>query len=112
MSHMERTMADNRMLTAAGKAKKDEFYTQINDISNELKHYKDHFKGKVVFCNCDDPYESEFFQFFAMKFNSWGLKKLIATCWGGSQISQTEFAFSGKANSLLSLTVRCAVSKI
>jgi len=73
-------MADNRNLNAALKANKDEFYTQIDDISNELKHYRKHFYGKVVFCNCDDPYESNFFKYFALNFNSLGLKKLIATC--------------------------------
>ncbi len=70
-------MADNKALTAANKAKKDEFYTQLGDIANELNHYRDHFKGKTVLCNCDDPYESNFFKFFALKFNAWGLKKLI-----------------------------------
>lgn len=83
-------MAGNKNLSAANKAKKDEFYTQLTDIANELKHYRQHFKGKTVLCNCDDPYESNFFKFFAMKFNSWGLKKLICTCWGGSQVAQME----------------------
>ena len=55
---------NNKALSAAGQAKKDEFYTQIVDIENELRHYKEHFKGKVVFCNCDDPYESNFFKYF------------------------------------------------
>lgn len=53
-------MAKNGNLHAAKKAKQDEFYTQLHDIENELKHYKDHFKGKVIFCNCDDPEESNF----------------------------------------------------
>ncbi len=87
------TMADNKALTAANKAKKDEFYTQLNDIASELKHYREQFRGKTVLCNCDDPWESNFFKFFAMKFNAWGLKKLICTCWGGSRIAQTELAF-------------------
>ena len=69
----------NKTLSAASKAKQDEFYTQLSDIENELKHYKEHFKGKVVFCNCDDPYESNFFKYFAMNFNHLGLKKLIVT---------------------------------
>ena len=72
------------------KAKQDEFYTQIDDISNELKHYRDHFRGKVVFCNCDDPYESNFFKYFALNFNSLGLKKLIATCYDGSPVMGNE----------------------
>ena len=54
-------MAGNSSLRKANKAKQDEFYTQLADIENELKHYKEHFRGKIVFCNCDDPYESNFF---------------------------------------------------
>ena len=72
-------MAGNKDLNKANRAKKDEFYTQLTDIELEMKHYKDHFKGKTVFCNCDDPYESNFFKYFAMNFNYLGLKKLIAT---------------------------------
>lgn len=83
-------MAGNRNLNAALKAKKDEFYTQMDDISNELKHYREHFRGKVVFCNCDDPYESNFFKYFALNFNSLGLKKLIATCYDGSPVMGNE----------------------
>ncbi len=83
-------MAGNRPLHAANKAKKDEFYTQLSDITNELRHYKDHFKGKVVLCNCDDPYESNFFKYFALNFNFLGLKKLICTCWDGSPITGRE----------------------
>ncbi|MDE7413136.1 MAG: adenine-specific methyltransferase EcoRI family protein [Muribaculaceae bacterium] len=79
-------MAGNRSLNAAAKAKQDEFYTQMPDIAQELKHYKRHFKGKVVLCNCDDPFESNFFKFFALNFNAWGLKKLICTCFDGSSI--------------------------
>lgn len=77
---------NNKALSAAGKAKKDEFYTQLVDIENELRHYKEHFKGKVVFCNCDDPYESNFFKYFAINFNHLGLKKLICTCYAGSPV--------------------------
>ncbi len=83
-------MAGNKSLREASKAKKDEFYTQLSDIANELKHYKDHFRDKVVLCNCDDPYESNFFKYFALNFNYFGLKKLICTCWDGSPISNTE----------------------
>jgi len=68
----------NADLTAAKRAKNDEFYTQLPDIENELRHYTKHFKGKTVLCNCDDPYESNFFKYFAMNFNHLGLKKLIA----------------------------------
>ncbi|MBP5724760.1 MAG: adenine-specific methyltransferase EcoRI family protein [Bacteroidales bacterium] len=69
----------NTNLHAAKAAKNDEFYTQLSDIEKELKHYKDFFKGKVVYCNCDDPKESNFFKFFSMNFEAYGLKKLITT---------------------------------
>lgn len=71
--------SSNKNLHKASKAKKDEFYTQLADIENELKHYKDQFRGKVVFCNCDDPKESNFVKYFSMNFENLGLKKLIAT---------------------------------
>ena len=75
-----------RLLAVAKKTKKDEFYTRLEDIEQELKHYKDYFKNKTVFCNCDDPFESNFFKYFALNFNSFGLKKLICTCYAGSPI--------------------------
>jgi len=75
-----------KLLDSAKKSKKDEFYTQLKDIEKELKHYKQQFKNKIVYCNCDDPYESNFFKFFAANFNKLGLKKLIATCYAGSPI--------------------------
>lgn len=71
--------AKNSSLGAARNAKQDEFYTQLSDIENELKHYKKHFKDKVVYLNCDDPRESQFWQYFVMNFKHLGLKKLIAT---------------------------------
>lgn len=71
----------NKNLRKASTAKKDEFYTQLADIENELKHYKDHFRGKTVFCNCDDPRVSNFFHYFSHRFESLGLKKLITTCY-------------------------------
>lgn len=74
-------MPQNRKLTQAKSAKKDEFYTQLSDIENELKHYKDHFKNKVVYCNCDDPRVSNFFHYFSYNFEKLGLKKLITTCY-------------------------------
>ncbi|MBQ7394830.1 MAG: adenine-specific methyltransferase EcoRI family protein [Lentisphaeria bacterium] len=83
-------MAGNSNLQAANKAKKDEFYTQLTDIEKELRHYKNHFRDKTVFCNCDDPFESNFFKYFAMNFNFLGLKKLIATCYDGSPIAGDE----------------------
>ena len=69
----------NVSLSNAKRAKNDEFYTQLSDIENELKHYKSHFAGKVVYCNCDDARKSNFFRFFQKKFNDYGLKKLITT---------------------------------
>jgi len=70
--------ATNKLLQKAKKSKSDEFYTQLSDIESELQHYKDHFKDKVVFCNCDDPRISNFFHYFALNFKELGLKKLIA----------------------------------
>ncbi len=85
----------NKNLNDAAKAKKDEFYTQLEDIERELRHeeYRNFFKGKTILCNCDDPYESEFFKYFAMNFNALSLKKLIVTCYAGSPVAQTELNF-------------------
>ena len=88
-------MARNKDLIAANKAKKDEFYTQLNDIENELRHYRQHFQGKTVLCNCDDPYESNFFRYFALNFNRLGLKKLMATCYSGSPLAGTQLSLFG-----------------
>ncbi|GMO61923.1 MAG: hypothetical protein Ta2A_08280 [Treponemataceae bacterium] len=91
----------NKTLRNAGKAKNDEFYTQLADIERECSHYKEHFKGKTIFCNCDDPYESEFFKYFAMNFNHLGLKKLLASCYSGSPIANTQlslFDFESEEN--------------
>jgi len=71
----------NRNLQEARSSKKDEFYTQLPDIERELKHYKPHFKGKIVYCNCDDPRVSNFFHYFSHNFEKLGLRKLIATCY-------------------------------
>lgn len=72
-------MAKNENLKKAKKAKNDEFYTQLTDIEKELRHYKKHFKGKIVFCNCDDPEYSNFWKYFSLNFEELDLKKLIAT---------------------------------
>ena len=80
----------NKKLNAAKAAKKDEFYTQLSDIERELQHYWRHFSGKTVLCNCDDPYESNFFKYFALRFNQLGLKKLICTCYNGSPMTGNE----------------------
>ena len=89
-------MSDNTNLHRANKQKKDEFYTQLADIENELKHYRKDFRDKVIFCNCDDPYESNFFKYFAMNFNAFGLKKLIATCYSTSPIVYTQLSLFGE----------------
>ena len=83
----------NKNLNAAKTAKKDEFYTQLSDIERELQHYWKHFRGKTVLCNCDDPYESNFFKYFALRFNQLGLKKLICTCYNGSPMQGNELVF-------------------
>jgi len=88
-------VAGNSNLHSSRADKADEFYTQLSLIESELKHYKEHFKGKVVFCNCDDPFESNFFKYFAINFNSLGLKKLIATCYATSPIVYTQLNLFG-----------------
>lgn len=90
----EKTMA-TKLMDNAKRNKADEFYTQLADIEKELKHYKKSFKDKVIFCNCDDPYESNFFKYFAMNFNYLGLKKLIATCYDSSPIAYTQLNLFG-----------------
>ena len=72
-------MAKNNNLHNAKKAKNDEFYTRLEDIEKEMCHYREHFRGKVIYCNCDDPKESNFFKFFSLQFEFLGLKKLIST---------------------------------
>lgn len=85
-------MARNNELGAAKIAKKDEFYTQLTDIENEIRYYRKHFKGKTILCNCDDPFESNFFKYFVLNFNRLGLKKLIATCYVSSPIANTQLS--------------------
>lgn len=79
---------NNSNLGAAKRAKNDEFYTQLTDIEKELRHYREHFRGATVLCNCDDPFESNFFKFFVLNFKRLGLKKLIATCYEGSAVAE------------------------
>jgi hypothetical protein len=74
-----KNMASNNKLQKAKKGKNDEFYTQLSDIENEIRHYKEHFKGKTVMCNCDDPESSNFWKYFSMNFDHLGLKRLITT---------------------------------
>ena len=86
--------SQNKNLHKAKKGKNDEFYTQLSDIERELKHYKHHFKDKVVYCNCDDPRVSNFFHYFSYNFDKLGLKKLITTCYK----SQTWDLFSDNSS--------------
>lgn len=86
-------MAGNSNLNDSARNKQDEFYTQLSLVESELKHYRPHFKGKTVLCNCDDPYESNFFKYFAMNFNALGLKKLITTCFATSPVTGKEFQY-------------------
>ena len=79
-------MANNASLHAAGVAKQDEFYTQYDDIQNELNHYEKHFEGKTVLCNCDDPFESNFCKFFLWNFNYLKLTRLICTSYSTSSV--------------------------
>ena len=83
-------MAGNSNLHMSKAGKTDEFYTQLSTIEEELRHYRKYFKGKTVLCNCDDPYESNFFKYFALNFNALGLKKLITTCYATSPITYTQ----------------------
>ena len=91
-------MAKNLNLRNADRAKQDEFYTQLVDIEQELKYYKAAFFNKVVFCNCDDPYESNFFKYFAMNFNHLGLKKLICTCYATSPVAWVQLSLFDNEN--------------
>ncbi|MFC2071232.1 adenine-specific methyltransferase EcoRI family protein [Chloroflexota bacterium] len=87
----------NGNLSTAKAAKKDEFYTQYVDIQKEIEAYlefdKDTFRGKVIYCNCDDPFESNFFKYFAANFNRLGLKKLVTTSYDGSPIAGKQLSF-------------------
>ena len=86
-------MANNATLSKAIAAKKDEFYTQLPDIEAEMHHYREQLRGKVILCNCDDPYESNFFKYFALNFNFLGLKKLIATSYSDSPVAYQQLSF-------------------
>ena len=90
-------MAKNDNLHKAKRAKADEFYTQLSDIENECQHYWEHFKGKTILCNCDDPRVSNFFRYFSLNFEHLGLKKLIATCYKNQDIDLFSQESSEKA---------------
>jgi len=83
-------MPGNDTLVHGGGVNKDEFYTRMCDIEDELRHYRDQFRGKTILCNCDDPYESNFFKYFVLNFNHLDLKKLIATSYDPSPIAGTQ----------------------
>lgn len=85
-------MAGNEGLGTAARNKKDEFYTDLTDIEKEMRYHRKHFEGKIVLCNCDDPFESNFFKYFVLNFNTLGLKKLIATCYATSPIANQKLS--------------------
>jgi hypothetical protein len=87
------TAKTNSWLTTAKASKQDEFYTQLSDIENELRNFRKHFKDKVVLCNCDDPFESDFFKYFVINFRRLGLRKLIASCYSGSPVAGQQLSF-------------------
>lgn len=97
LSQSMSTQSQNRDLNAAKAGKKDEFYTQYIDIQKEVEAYlefdPDTFRGKVVYCNCDDPFESNFFKYFAANFNKLGLKKLVTASYDGSPIAGAQLTF-------------------
>ena len=98
--------SSNSNLKKANKAKNDEFYTQLVDVEKELKHYKKQFRDKVVYCNCDDPFESNFFKYFASNFNALGLKRLIATSYKPSPIANTQLSLFGNDKTLTKIKGR------
>ena len=91
-------MLNNLTLNNARYAKNDEFYTKYSDIERELKHYSEEFIGKTVYCNCDDPYKSKFFQYFKDNFDSLGIKRLICTNYCGVPMTNSLFCSMSKVN--------------
>ena len=79
-------MASNKNLNRAKKNKDDEFYTLYSTIEKEIPYYEDQFRGKTVYCNCDDPHWSNFFRYFIYNFNRLGLRRLICSCFAGKAI--------------------------
>lgn len=99
----------------AKREKNDEFYTQFEDIEKELIYYKKQFKDKVIYCNCDNPYESNFFKYFAMHFNDLGIKKLITTCYKNSPIANKQlslFDFESLENKTTSVPHKIIVEEV
>ena len=99
-------MAEKRDLAAAKLDKKDEFYTQLTDIEKEMRYYRKHFQGKTVLCNCDDPFESNFFKYFVLNFNRLGLKKLIATCYATSPVMGSQLQYRVGKDGQMSFSFR------
>ena len=85
-------MANNENIHNAKVAKNDEFYTMLTDVEKEMRHYRQHFNGATVLCNCDDPFESAFFKYFVLNFNRLHLKKLISTCYAGSPVAGAQLS--------------------
>ena len=105
-------MPGNSNLHDSSRNKQDEFYTNLQLIEDELKHYRAHFKGKRVLCNCDDPYESNFFKYFAMNFNALGLKSLTATCYAASPFAQMELDLFGEGLTQRRRDAECAEGNV
>ncbi len=85
-------MVTNSNLQIFSAGKTDEFYTQLTTIENKLRHYRKYFNNKTVFCHCDDPYKSNYFNYFALNFNALHLKKLITTCYATSPIMYSQMS--------------------
>ena len=103
MNYLNKIMA-NKNLTNAKRAKNDEFYTQFGDIQKEIEAYLEYnpdvFRGKAVYCNCDDPFESNFFRYFVLNFNRIGLKQLITTSYKPSPVANTQLGLFGDDKTL------------
>lgn len=91
-------VSGNATLNRAFIVKKDEFYTQYEDVSREIIKYREQLKGKTVLCNCDDPFESAFFRFFVLNFEKLGLAGLTSTCYSSSPIAGKEYPLDGETN--------------
>ena len=100
-------MAGNRNLHAAKTAKNDEFYTQLTDIEKELAHYREHFRDKAVFCNCNDGLESAFWKYFHLNFGFLGLRKLIATSYGAEKPAYRLEYCGGDDGNVMAATMTC-----
>ena len=102
--------ASNKLLQKAKKSKSDEFYTQYCDIESELKYYRSHFSGQVVYCNCDDPRVSNFFKYFALNFDNLGLKKLMASCYMESNVDSSGSEVNNKGLYCIKSNADCLIS--